>query len=135
MNAESNREIDMRLETITPDNARALLMSAGTSPDDVLGTLDPAKVLHFSELLRGVAPERGVWHSTMASIWIDPGGRVRDGLHRLYACTATGQDMEVVVVRGKEWTSIGQLMADDILRNWMTEEEWREGALRAEVGL
>ncbi|WP_306913364.1 MULTISPECIES: hypothetical protein [unclassified Arthrobacter] len=118
----------IQFETITPADARKLLFGGNYAKERAAQPFDRAKLHHFVDML---TPGKSdwVWRPTVAAIWIDPDGKLRDGLHRLYACALTGQEIDVLVCRQVEWTSDRQLKAEDLLQgnSDMTPEEWKDG--------
>lgn len=84
--------IEIDLEDITPEKARAYLsLSGGNRP------LAQARIKGLA-----AAIANGTWEPTLDAIKFDLDGRLLDGHHRLHACVAAGATFRTIVLRDVE---------------------------------
>lgn len=110
MQVGNDQGVMVKIESISPDAARELLARLDMAPAGI----DQDKVRHFIDVIMSTSAEQGRWRPTLSTIWIDPDGTLRDGVHRLLACAITGEGVDVLVCRGAEWTAVRQLQVDEV---------------------
>lgn len=97
-----SHEITSKIETITPEKARAYLATQVVNRNIV-----QARVNTYAADMK-----QGRWQLTGASISFDRSGHLIDGQHRLHACELAGISFQTIVVRGlgkgaQEHTDLG----------------------------